>query len=148
MAVRLSTVGRQPVREAVVRMSLTRQQVFPCHSTSVKAARDFVADALTGWGYGDLLEEVSLCVSEIATNALVHGAPPSRTFAVRLEARADLVRIEVHDDSELLPVPCSTDHCRENGRGLLLVNELADGWGIDKQPVGKAVWLAFKSSGQ
>jgi two-component sensor histidine kinase len=94
---------------------------------------------------------VLLCVSELATNALVHGVPPGRGFLLRLVPYDEDggVRIEVHDSGDGVPVlprqdvqePC------EGGRGLLLVSELADKWGVGARCPGKIVWCEFEGGG-
>lgn len=53
-------------------MPLMRQQFFTRRKPSIRATRQFVTGTLSEWGYVDRLEEIQLCVSEIATNA---GAP-------------------------------------------------------------------------
>ncbi|GAA3958776.1 hypothetical protein GCM10022384_09580 [Streptomyces marokkonensis] len=83
-----------------------------------------------------------LCVSELATNALVHGVPPGRGFLVRLLPCGDGVRVEVHDSGDGVPAVPQTDvrEPGEGGRGLLLVSELADKWGVGERAPGKIVW--------
>ncbi|MGW2559983.1 ATP-binding protein [Streptomyces sp. NPDC001514] len=113
---------------------------------SVPAAREFAAQALADWGVIGRTDDVLLCVSELATNALVHGVPPGRGF--RLHMGLDgMLRVEVHDsgDGEVrvsasAPVP---DADAESGRGLLLVEALADKWGVGERSPGKIVWCEF-----
>ncbi|MFJ1639687.1 MULTISPECIES: ATP-binding protein [unclassified Streptomyces] len=89
-------------------------------------------------------DDIKLCVSELATNALLHGVPPGREFAVRLRATEDLVRLEVRDSGGGRPaIQHAEDECC-SGRGLFLVDELAAEFGVDHHVVGKTVRLAFK----
>lgn len=74
-------------------MPLSQQRRFPRRRASVRASRDFVADVLTEWQLGSLIDDIRLCVSELATNALLHGVPPGREFAVQLHATDELVRL-------------------------------------------------------
>ncbi|MFC9226380.1 ATP-binding protein [Streptomyces hygroscopicus] len=127
-------------------MPLTRQRFFTRRRPSIRAARQFVTRTLSEWGYADRLEDIQLCVSEIATNALVHGVPPGRLFRVRIEAAEEEVRIEVRDSGSGRPATQSPDGDRENGRGLLLVGELADAWGDIEHTVGKTVWFTVKAT--
>ncbi|MFJ8371513.1 ATP-binding protein [Streptomyces sp. NPDC094461] len=91
-----------------------------------------------------LIVDIRFCVSELATNALLHGVPPGREFAVRLRATEDLVRLEVRDSGGGRPaIQHAEDECC-SGRGLFLVDELAAGFGVDHHVVGKTVRLAFK----
>ena len=113
------------------------------------AAREFTRRVLGEWGARVRLDEVLLCVSELATNALLHGTPPGRGFRLYLlRAGDEVVRIEVHDSGDGQPrIPSSgEDRDREeSGRGLLLLVEaLADKWGAERCP-GKIVWCEFVS---
>ncbi|MEE4493392.1 ATP-binding protein [Streptomyces sp. BE230] len=125
-------------------MSLSQQRRFPRRRTSVGASRDFVVDVLAEWQLTPLIDDIRLCVSELATNALLHGVPPGREFAVRLRATQDLVHLEVRDSGGGRPeVKCPAEEdC--SGRGLFLVVELAADFGVDHHTVGKTVWAAFK----
>ncbi|GAA0520200.1 MULTISPECIES: ATP-binding protein [Streptomyces] len=127
-------------------MPLTRQQSFTRRKPSIRATRQFVTRTLSEWGYVDRLEEIQLCVSEIATNALLHGVPPGRLFRVRIEAAEEEVRIEVRDSGTGRPTAQSPHTDSENGRGLLLVSELADTWGDIEHTVGKTVWFTVKAT--
>lgn len=110
---------------------------------SVGKARDFVASAV---GVGERAEDIRVCVSELATNALLHGTPRGREFRVRVAVDEGAVRIEVHDAGDALPrllTPAETD---DRGRGLQLVDALADDWGVSDRPgIGKVVWAVFKA---
>ncbi|MEU9964095.1 ATP-binding protein [Streptomyces malaysiensis] len=127
-------------------MPLMRQQSFTRRKPSIRATRQFVSRTLSEWGYVDRLEEIQLCVSEIATNALLHGVPPGRLFRVRIEAAEEEVRIEVRDSGHGRPTAQSPRTDSESGRGLLLVGELADAWGNVEHTVGKTVWFVVKAT--
>lgn len=124
----------------------SRSRLFPRHRQSVRRARDFVTETLTGWGYLDRLNDARICVSELATNALVHGVPPGQAFAVHVSCDETSVRIEIRDSGEGTPVRRTPTPCEQSGRGLLLVAALADDWGIEGHAVGKTVWIVLKSS--
>ncbi|MFD7893498.1 ATP-binding protein [Streptomyces sp. NPDC059743] len=126
-------------------MSLSRQRRFPRARTSVGSARDFALDTLTEWGVSDRHDDIRLCVSELATNALLHGVPPGREFRVRLTVEGLLVRVEVSDSGGGCPVVLNPEADQCTGRGLQLANELADDFGVTEHVVGKTVWLAFKT---
>ncbi|WEH33867.1 ATP-binding protein [Streptomyces sp. AM 4-1-1] len=125
-------------------MSLSQQRRFPRRRTSVGASREFVVSTLAEWGFNDLIDDIELCVSELATNALIHGVPPGREFSVHLNATADRVRLEVRDSGPGRPVVGSPDRQACSGRGLFLVNELADEFGVTEHVVGKTVWLDLR----
>ncbi|MEU8587820.1 ATP-binding protein [Streptomyces sp. NPDC048664] len=128
-------------------MPQTTQQFFDARPESVGQARSFTSEALADWGLPDRAEDVRLCVSELATNALVHGTTPGHGFLVRLDADEDVVRLEVHDSRRQHPEARQAAGTDTSGRGLTLVNALADGWGVeDRTPVGKIVWSCFKAT--
>lgn len=123
-----------------------RDQFYGRARRSVPAARRFTQWSLSYWGLTawERSADVSLCVSELATNALLHGAPPGRGFLVRLRYDGDLVRAEVHDSGPGTPeLADRVDDFVEGGRGLLLVSQLADTWGVQNRTPGKAVWCEF-----
>ena len=125
-------------------MSLSRQRRFPRSMVSVRAAREFTTGTLAEWGLTDRTDDIRLCVSELATNALLHGVPSGREFCVQLVVDGALVRIEVRDSGRGCPEVRSPDSAQVTGRGLHLVRQLADDFGITEHVVGKTVWLAFK----
>ncbi|MFC9620958.1 ATP-binding protein [Streptomyces sp. NPDC056930] len=127
-------------------MSLSQQRRFPRRRTSVGASRDFVTGVLVEWELHPLVEDIKLCVSELATNAPLHGAPPGREFCVGLHRGEELVRLEVRDSGPGQPAVQRPDDDACSGRGLHLVSELADDFGVDDHVVGKTVWLVFKIS--
>ncbi|WP_329384749.1 ATP-binding protein [Streptomyces sp. NBC_01716] len=108
---------------------------------SVRLARRRAVRLVGEWGWAGLAGSAGLLVSELATNALLHGCLRDRLFRVRLRLTAATLRIEVSDPrGERLPrlrLP-EDDECF--GRGLLIVAELADRWGVEPRTVGKTVW--------
>ncbi|MGK5531088.1 tetratricopeptide repeat protein [Streptomyces sp. URMC 129] len=124
--------------------SRSRRRAFPQDLTSVRAAREFTSATLAEWGLSDRRDDARLCVSELATNALLHGAPTGGEFSVRLDADADWLRIAVRDTGGGRPEPRAFGPDGDGGRGLALIAELADAYGYTEHAVGKTVWLAFK----
>ncbi|MEW2418512.1 ATP-binding protein [Streptomyces sp. NPDC046866] len=98
---------------------------------------------LHAWGVTSRLDDMSLCVSELATNALLHGVPPGRGYLLRLLRFDGAVRIEVHDSGGGRPRIESRDADAPGGRGLLLVAAVADRWGVGLRVPGKVVWCEF-----
>lgn len=130
-----------------------RTALYRRERRSVPLAREFARTALTAWDLGHLTDDVLLCVSELATNALLHGVPPSRGYRLCLSLGEDgLLRVEVHDSGGGEPrVPSSAPYDGgagdESGRGLLLVSALADAWGVGERVPGKVVWCEFHGCG-
>lgn len=114
-----------------------------CRSTPA-AARAFVCEALVRWSRTVRLDDILLCVSELTTNSVVHGAPPGGRILLRVERHPTLVRVEVHDGGSGMPIRREPQDGVEGGRGLLLVSAVADHWGVtERQGPGKCVWVAF-----
>ncbi|MET9374268.1 ATP-binding protein [Streptomyces sp. NPDC002992] len=124
-------------------LTLLHQAFFRRERRSVPLARDFTRKVLAEWGMDTRADDVLLCVSELATNALLHGVPPGRGYALHLALKdpGPLLRIEVHDSGD--GTPSVREPSDESGRGLLLVEALADRWGVGERNPGKIVWCEF-----
>lgn len=112
--------------------------------SAAAAARRYVADALHRLGHDDLIDSARLGVSELVTNACLHAASPC---VVRVVPSGTTMRIEVSDDSSLVPVQSRRQGTAGTGRGLLLV-EAAGRWGVDARTdggPGKTVWFEPQS---
>ncbi|MEV5593339.1 ATP-binding protein [Streptomyces sp. NPDC052496] len=92
------------------------------------------------WGRGERAGDVGLIVSELATNALVHGSLRGRLFRVRLVMSATVVRVEVSDPRGERVPRRRRGVVSTSGHGLVLVSGLADRWGTEPRTVGKTVW--------
>ncbi|MFF9570870.1 ATP-binding protein [Streptomyces sp. NPDC014685] len=114
---------------------------------AVPLVRQFVREAIIDWACDVRGDDVLLCVSELVTNAVLHGVPPGRGLRVHLywEQAGGVLRIEVHDsgDGEVRPRDPGAAPDEEGGRGLLLVAALADRWGVGERNPGKVVWCEF-----
>ncbi|WP_420718457.1 ATP-binding protein [Streptomyces sp. H51] len=145
---------------------------LPARYEAVREARRFTRATLDQWGAGDRYDDVCLVVSELVTNALRHalpegaGARPGAGAACAAGAagatgqhapvRLHLMRwsgrlvCAVRDLSDGTPVAGSADDfSAESGRGLLLVDSFADGWGwhpLTGAFGGKVVWALFMLS--
>lgn len=84
----------------------------------------------------------ALLTSELVTNAVVHGCADV-DLLVR-ESRG-VVRVEVGDTSDRMPVPRPASLDALGGRGLFLVDHLADAWGVERRQRGKAVWFEVRT---
>jgi two-component sensor histidine kinase len=108
---------------------------------SLGEGRRFVARTLRDWNVDESrIEPVLLVANELVANAIVHArSAPVLSLA---ESGGDLL-LRVSDESRTLPVPQAPSTHDDGGRGLILVEALADRWGIDTDADGKSVWVAF-----
>jgi anti-sigma regulatory factor (Ser/Thr protein kinase) len=98
---------------------------LPRSPDSVSAARRLVNGHTTSLA-PQQREDAVLMVSELVTNAVVHGVG---AIWLRIDAEADAVRIEVADDGSVAPAP-SPEPGAYGGWGLRIVEQLADDWGV------------------
>lgn len=111
---------------------------------SVADARVFTATFLTVWDAADHVADVQLCVSELATNSLIHGGGSRDGFRLRLAVSDHRLNVAVTDSGSGRPVRQTAEWDSASGRGLLIVNEMADRWGVEEHSVGKTVWAEFE----
>ncbi|MEV6957949.1 ATP-binding protein [Streptomyces sp. NPDC051207] len=109
---------------------------------AVPEARRALRELLRQWGRPGKSEIAELLTSELVTNALVHTDDDAVLTAT---VRPGGLRVEVRDFVTGRPRPCAPyaddSAQRTNGRGLVLVQSLADAWGVRPHGVGKAVWF-------
>lgn len=121
---------------------LPRRDVFwwslPAEPRTVPWARAQVRDLLACWSVPEHTDSMELLVSELVTNAVVHGAG---RVGLRLVRGSAVLRCEVADDGEDLPFVREAEYTDESGRGLLLVSHLAARWGSHRTATGKIVWF-------
>jgi serine phosphatase RsbU (regulator of sigma subunit)/anti-sigma regulatory factor (Ser/Thr protein kinase) len=106
-----------------------------------RRARAFCHGALSMWHVPEhKQEDIVLVVSELVTNAILHGEAAKQ---LRLRRTAWRVVVEVFDNGRRMPHPRVADLDAESGRGLHLVSRLADRWGARPVHGGKVVWCEF-----
>lgn len=114
-----------------------RDQVLPAHRDQVQVARAFIATILSTC---PAASDAVFCVSELATNAVLHSASrnPGGTFTVRASISGDYVRVEVEDNGGTWE-----EHSQRDSRshGLDIVRELAADCGRDGGPL--TGWVAW-----
>ncbi len=108
-------------------------------------ARRFVADELVPAGAGDdTLLHAQLLATELVTNAARHAQTPVELTIATAVGR---VRIEARDGSAAAPTPSHVDTPTRH-RGLHLIEDLSEGWGVEAQAAGgKVVWCELTSRG-
>jgi anti-sigma regulatory factor (Ser/Thr protein kinase) len=100
--------------------------------------------AVRAWGAGDRADEIELVADELITNALMH-TEGSAIVTLRVLTGSDRrLRVEVEDSSSALPRRRDAGEDGVSGRGLLLVDQIADVWGVEARGGGKAVWCEFR----
>ncbi|MFI1411364.1 ATP-binding protein [Streptomyces sp. NPDC020707] len=128
----------RPVRTFSVQLSPTPR--------GARLARLLATEQLRAWGLP--LDPARHLVAELAANAATHGRVHGRDFRLTLADGAGTLRIEVTDTcGELLPRPQDLGPDSESGRGLVLVEALADRWGVTRGPhPRKTVWAELTPS--
>ncbi|MFD9484310.1 ATP-binding protein [Streptomyces sp. NPDC059991] len=128
------------VSDFTQRLSATRR--------GARLARQLALQQLDAWGipYGsDVSDTVAHVVAELTANAVTHGHVPGRDFQLCLQLRPHTLRVEVTDarTERQPPTPgqaATPSSESESGRGLLLVQELSQAWGITERSICKTVW--------
>lgn len=111
-------------------------------------ARAHLRAAISSWRLPVDVDVAVLLVSELVTNAVTHGDEGTGALAavtMLIRCCGGELRVEVHDRSRDMPVPASPEvpDDSETGRGLMLVDALADAWGYYRTPGGKAVYFTL-----
>ncbi|RSS79380.1 ATP-binding protein [Streptomyces sp. WAC06614] len=125
------------------------EHTFTAAPESVAAARSFTTRTLESWDLTRRADDIRLCVSELAANAVEHGtrrtAEGQGAFLVRIDADDTHIRLEVEDDDPLgTPRLNRAQDEDTGGRGMMIVASLATAWGFESCAfAGKAVWSEF-----
>ncbi len=101
-------------------------------------ARRFTAQALDRLGAAQVTDDAEIIVSELATNAVLHARCG---FTVKLRRDRNCLHISVSDGSDRLPTLKAASAQRNSGRGLRVVEALAEAWGTKRTTKGKSVWV-------
>ncbi|MFI6352973.1 SpoIIE family protein phosphatase [Streptomyces sp. NPDC050743] len=126
---------------------LARTHAFPAeqvaawhlghHPKAVTTARSHALHQLTLWGVDDeTAYATQMIVSELVTNGIRYGAPPLRLRLIKDRT----LTCEVHDGNAVAPRLRHAKTIDEGGRGLFIIAQLAQNWGVRYSPDGKTVW--------
>jgi anti-sigma regulatory factor (Ser/Thr protein kinase) len=107
---------------------------------SVPVARHVTLEVLRGWGCPHDLQDAALLVSELVSNVVDH-VEGGTTVTLELALAGDWLRISVADGSAVRPVARELREGEPRGRGLQLVEAIADRWGAEDHQGGKRVWF-------
>ncbi len=116
---------------------------LPAQATSASEARGLVRRLLGDVGRDDLGEPAALLVSEVVTNALLHAGTP---VDLRLSYDHGSLLAEVGDGTPHLPSMRRYGSSSGTGRGLRLLDQMADEWGVNAREGGKTVWFRLSAA--
>ncbi|MGJ5827685.1 ATP-binding protein [Streptomyces ossamyceticus] len=113
---------------------------FAAAPEEVAGLRRLMRLHLGRWGLHEVVDEAQLCVSELVSNVITHvGHGTPTTLAVSVNGTR--LRIEVHDpDTRTLPTLMAAEADSECGRGMALVDAVADRWGVLLRSGRKVTW--------
>ncbi|MFD0634606.1 ATP-binding protein [Catenulispora yoronensis] len=115
---------------------------LPCKHRSVAVGRQFAVETVDTWECPDTdtRDTIELLTSELMTNAVRHGRGAG-SVTLRLLCFHDRLTVEVTDHSSREPRARTAGVGDESGRGLMLVEALAQAWGTRPTGGGKTVWF-------
>ncbi|MER7731890.1 SpoIIE family protein phosphatase [Streptomyces erythrochromogenes] len=120
-----------------------QQHVAPGDPEALVAARHMIGAAVRAWGARERADEIELVADELIVNALMHTDGPAIVTLRILAGHEHRLRVEVADRSSALPRRREAGESGVSGRGLMLVDRLADVWGVEPRGSGKCVWCEF-----
>jgi hypothetical protein len=124
-----------PVRRTVLTIAQTEPE-------QIAGARQQMRELLHDWAQGDQRDSAVLLVSEMVTNVLVHTDGDALLVAEVTGEKGDRrLRVDVADGSDELPHMRRPGELASSGRGLMLMEMLADAWGVDPRGEGKNIWF-------
>lgn len=113
---------------------------FLAEPEEVAALRRLMRLHLNLWGLPQLIDAAQLCVTELVTNVITHVGPGTPT-TFGLTMKDTRVRIEVSDpDTRALPTLVAAETDAEGGRGMALLDAVADRWGVILRSDSKVTW--------
>jgi len=118
---------------------VTYSFTLPRDARSAGISRRAVTTVLNAWSMTGLVDDARLVMDELVANAADHAEGASIRVTITRTARGR-VRLAVVDKDGRRPVMRAVGDDDEEGRGLRLVDELCDRWGVDPLPWGKRVW--------
>lgn len=113
---------------------------------SIRSARRMVGQLLLAWHAPHDREDAALLVTELVANVVDHVGGEA-TLSVELALSEDWLRIAVVDGSAVQPVVRALSRDEPRGRGLRMVEAIADRWGCEDHEGGKRVWFELRPPG-
>ncbi|WP_129307263.1 ATP-binding protein [Streptomyces sp. L2] len=130
----------------------TYSQTFPCEPSTAELGRELVRGVLGVWRLDGLADRAALIVTELIANASRHTPCPEIRLTVGRPS-ATRLRVGVVDrEPSRLPALSRAADDDESGRGLFVVDAVAERWGYDlhgsdRRPWGKEVWAELRTEG-
>ncbi|MCB5165480.1 SpoIIE family protein phosphatase [Streptomyces bambusae] len=134
---------RRRVEDAPQSGGRLQQHVAQGDPEALASARHMIGAAVRSWGARERSDEIELVADELITNALMHTDGPAIVTLRVLSGPERRLRVEVEDRSSALPRRREAGESGVSGRGLMLVDRLADVWGVESRGNGKCVWCEF-----
>jgi anti-sigma regulatory factor (Ser/Thr protein kinase) len=126
-------------------LAVERQADLDPVPASVGLARSLVRESMAGFD-GDARDIALLLTSELVTNAILHARTPVQ-LGVLVDGDRALVCVADRLPESPMLSPRAHSHDRPGGRGLALVEDLADTWGTTTYRGGKTVWFVLQTAG-
>ncbi|GAA0598933.1 SpoIIE family protein phosphatase [Streptomyces crystallinus] len=120
-----------------------QQHVAQNDPEALSSSRHMIRAAVRAWGARERADEIELAADELITNALMHTDGGAIVTVRVLAGPQRRLRVEVEDRSSALPRRREAGDSGVSGRGLMLVDRLADVWGVESRGSGKCVWCEF-----
>lgn len=120
-----------------------QQHVGQNDPEALRSARHMIRAAVRAWGARERSDEIELAADEMITNALMHTDGGAIVTIRVLSGPERRLRVEVEDRSSALPRRRDAGESGVSGRGLMLVDRLAEAWGVESRGSGKCVWCEF-----
>ena len=117
---------------------------LPDGTAAPRQARQFLRDRLGDWRVpATTAEDVELCLSEVVTNAVIHAGTDAE---LAVSVHADRIRVQVSDHGRngSPGTPAAPHHDAIGGRGLMLIEHLADSWHYERSDDGTTVWFEVR----
>jgi anti-sigma regulatory factor (Ser/Thr protein kinase) len=114
--------------------------------SAVAEARRLLRDHLRSWNVSGLADTAELLTSELVTNALIHTDHGAELTATLTGGPVRRLRVEVYDFASRHPKLRKASDQADSGRGMLLVQALADSWGVRQHGAGKIVWFELAAT--
>ncbi|MGY1610197.1 ATP-binding protein [Geodermatophilus sp. SYSU D00700] len=126
--------------------TLTARVDLPPSARSVPVARHLAREVLLAWRAPQDTGDVELLVTEVVANVVDHVGGES-VLSLELEYSDGWLRVAVADGSSVRPVVGELRGDQPRGRGMQIVDAIADDWGVEDVDGGKRVWFSVRSHG-